>query len=106
MAKKASLPALVTGGFLTGFSTVPCSGALHLGILSPLALQPSALPDYGYLVLYNGLFILPLMIILIAAWVRPTLTRLAHWNLHHKGWVRLALGGGVMMMGLLVLATV
>ena len=36
----------------------------------------------------------------------PTLNRLAHWNLHHKEWVRLALGGGVVAMGLLILATV
>jgi hypothetical protein len=31
---------------------------------------------------------------------------LAHWNLHHKEWVRLALGSGVVVMGLLILATV
>jgi hypothetical protein len=37
---------------------------------------------------------------------RPTLNRLAHWNLHHKEWVRLALGGGVIIMGLIILATV
>ena len=37
---------------------------------------------------------------------RPTLNRLAHWNLHHKEWVRLALGSGVVAMGLVILATV
>jgi hypothetical protein len=50
--------------------------------------------------------VLPLVIILIAASARPTLNRLAHWNLHHKEWVRLALGGGVVIMGLIILATV
>lgn len=106
MAKKATIPALVTGGFLIGLCTVPCSGAVYLAVLSLLALQPSALLGYGYLVLYNVIFILPLMIILIAASARPTLNRIAHWNLHHKEWVRLALGGGVVAMGLLILATV
>jgi cytochrome c-type biogenesis protein len=106
MAKKATIPALITGGFLIGLCTVPCSGAVYLGVLSLLALQPSALLGYSYLVLYNLIFILPLIVILIAASARPTLNRLAHWNLHHKDWVRLALGGGVVAMGLLILATV
>jgi len=106
MAKKATVPALIVGGFLIGLCTVPCSGAVYLGVLSLLALQPSALLGYGYLVLYNLIFILPLVVILVAASARPTLNRLAHWNLHHKEWVRLALGGGVVVMGLLILATV
>lgn len=106
MAKKATVPALIVGGFLIGLCTVPCSGAVYLGVLSLLALQPTALLGYGYLVLYNLVFVLPLVVILIAASARPTLNRLAHWNLHHKEWVRLALGGGVVVMGLIILATV
>lgn len=106
MAKKATVPALIVGGFLIGLCTVPCSGAVYLGVLSLLALQPSALLGYGYLVLYNLIFVLPLVVILVGASARPTLNRLAHWNLHHKEWVRLALGGGVVAMGLLILATV
>jgi cytochrome c-type biogenesis protein len=106
MAKKATIPALILGGFLIGLCTVPCSGAVYLGVLSLLALQQSALMGYGYLVLYNLIFVLPLVAILIAASARPTLNRLAHWNLHHKEWVRLALGGGVVVMGLAILATV
>jgi cytochrome c biogenesis protein CcdA len=105
-AKKATVPALIIGGFLIGLCTVPCSGAVYLGVLSLLALQPTALLGYSYLVLYNLVFVLPLVAILVFASARPTLNRLAHWNLHHKEWVRLALGGGVVVMGLLILATV
>lgn len=105
-AKKATVPALILGGFLIGLCTVPCSGAVYLAVLSLLALQPTALLGYGYLVLYNVVFVLPLVVILVLAASRPTLNRLAHWNLHHKEWVRLALGSGVVLMGLLILATV
>lgn len=105
-AKKATVPALVAGGFLIGLCTVPCSGAVYLGVLSLLALQPTALLGYGYLVLYNVVFILPLIAILILAASRPTLNRVAHWNIHHKEWVRLVLGAGVVVMGLIILATV
>jgi cytochrome c-type biogenesis protein len=75
-------------------------------VLSLLALQPTALLGYGYLFLYNLVFVLPLIVILVLATARPTLRQLAHWNLQHKEGVRLALGGGVVVMGLLILATV
>ncbi|MBZ0309740.1 MAG: hypothetical protein K8I82_26995 [Anaerolineae bacterium] len=106
MGKQATIPALVVGGFLIGLCTVPCSGAVYLAVLSLLALQSSALTGYAYLVLYNVVFILPLVIILVAAASRPSLNKLAHWNLHHKEWVHLVLGSGVVLMGLLILATV
>lgn len=105
-ARKATLPALIIGGILIGLCTVPCSGAVYLAVLSLLSLQPSALVGFAYLILYNLMFILPLVALLIAASARPTLNRLAHWNLHHKEGVRLALGASVVGMGLLILATV
>lgn len=105
-ARQMTIPALIIGGFLIGLCTVPCSGAVYLAVLSLLSLQTSAFVGFAYLVLYNLMFILPLVALLIAASSRPTLNRLAHWNLHHKEWVRLALGTGVVLMGLLILATV
>ena len=45
---------------------------MYLAVLSPLALQPTALLGYGYLVLYNVVFILPLVAILSLASARPT----------------------------------
>ncbi len=105
-ARKMTIPALIVGGFLIGLCTVPCSGAVYLAVLSLLSMQSSALVGFAYLVLYNLMFILPLTALLIAASARPTLNKLAHWNLHHKEGVRLALGSGVVLMGILILATV
>ena len=105
-AKKATIPALLAGGFLIGLCTIPCSGAVYLGILSLLAAQPTTAIGYSYLVIYNLIFILPLIILLVLASSRPTLNRLAHWNIHHKERVRLALGSGVVVLGLLMLIMV
>jgi cytochrome c biogenesis protein CcdA len=105
-ARKATIPALVVGGFLIGLCTVPCSGAVYLAVLSLMSMQSSALVGFAYLVLYNLMFILPLVALLIAASARPTLNKLAHWNLRHKEWVRLTLGSGVVVMSLTILATV
>ena len=105
-ARKGTIPALVVGGVLIGLCTVPCSGAVYLAVLSLLSMQSSALVGFGYLALYNVMFILPLVALLIAASARPALNKLAHWNLHHKEWVRLGLGASVVVMGILILATV
>lgn len=105
-ARHATVPALIAGGVVIGLCTLPCSGAVYLAVLSLLAVQAAALPAFGYLVLYNGLFVLPLIAILLLASGRPTLNRLAHWNLHHKERVRLCIGTGVVAMGFAILATI
>jgi len=85
---------------------VPCSGAIYLAILALLAAQPSAIVGFGYLTLYNVMFVLPLVVVLLAASARPALNRLAHWNLHHGARVRLVLGGGTVLLGFVILVTV
>ena len=105
-ARRATMPALVVGGVLIGLCTVPCSGAIYLAVLALLATQASGLAGFGYLVLYNAVFVLPLVAILLAASARPTLNRLARWNLHHREYVRLGLGSGVVVMGFAILVTV
>ncbi len=105
-ARRATIPALVGGGVLIGLCTVPYSGAVYLAVLSLLAAQPSAVAGFGYLVLYNAMFVLPLVVILLLASARPALNRLAHWHLHHREGVRLGLGAGVVLMGFVILVTV
>lgn len=105
-ARKGTVPALLGGGFLIGICTIPCSGAVYLGVLSLLALQPSRAVGFGYLLLYNLIFVLPLLAILAVAAARPALRRLTSWNLHHGARMRLLLGGGVVIGGLLILGTV
>jgi cytochrome c biogenesis protein CcdA len=105
-ARRATVPALVAGGVLIGLCTLPCSGAVYLAVLSLLAAQPSALAGFAYLFLYNALYVLPLVVILLLASVRPMLNRFAHWNLHHREWLRLGIGTGVVLMGFVILVTV
>jgi cytochrome c biogenesis protein CcdA len=103
-SRRATVPALLVSGVLIGLCTVPCSGAVYLAVLSLLAAQPSV--AYGYLVLYNAMFVAPLVAILLVASSKPALNRLKLWNLAHRQYVRLGLGTLVIAMGLLILATV
>ncbi|WP_376792770.1 cytochrome c biogenesis CcdA family protein [Thermoflexus sp.] len=106
MTRRLTVPALALGGFLIGLCTVPCSGAIYLAILSLLAAQPSRWQGFAYLVLYNLMFIVPLVLLLLAAAARPTLRQLARWNRTHGPWLKFTLGLIGVGMGLLILATV
>lgn len=92
-------------GALISLCTVPCSGAVYIAIVSLLALQTDFAVSYSYLLVYNIMFILPLVAILLIASSRAGLNRLARWNLHHRDGVKLVLGGGVVLLGLAILAT-
>ncbi len=92
-------------GILISLCTVPCSGAVYIAIVSMLALQTNFAVSYGYLLVYNIMFILPLLAILMIASSRAGLNRMARWNLHHRDGVKLVLGGGVVALGLAILAT-
>ena len=92
-------------GALISLCTVPCSGAVYIAIISLLSLQSSFAVSYGYLLIYNLMFILPLVLILMAASSRKGLNKMARWNLHNGGLVKFALGSGVVVLGLAILAT-
>jgi cytochrome c biogenesis protein CcdA len=68
------IPALTTG-VLVGLCTVPCSGAIYLGVLGLLATRTTYAEGLAYLVLYNGIFVLPLVAMLALASSRKYSTR-------------------------------
>lgn len=100
----ASMATMFGLGALISLCTVPCSGAVYIAIISLLALQENFALSYGYLLIYNVMFILPLVVILLLASTRQGLNRVARWNLHHRDRIKLGLGGGVVVLGLAILA--
>jgi cytochrome c biogenesis protein CcdA len=105
-ARATTVPGLFGAGVLVGLCTVPCSGAIYLAVLALLAAQATRLEGSAYLVIYNLAFVVPLVVILVAASSRPLLNRLGHWQLHHRGGLRLALGTLTVLLGLGILLVV
>ena len=102
---RATLPAVLGAGVLVGLCTVPCSGAIYLGVLGLLATQATYTEGLAYLVLYNAIFILPLVAMLAVASSRVVFNRLGRWQLHHRAALKLGLGLGAVALGLLLLVT-
>ncbi len=105
-ARTSSPVALFGGGTLIGLCTVPCSGAVYLGVVALLGTGGSVAAGLGGLALYNLAYITPLVALLVLA-SRPGLIRvLNRWHLAHAGVSKLVLALVVLALGFAILLTV
>ncbi|MEX2161169.1 MAG: cytochrome c biogenesis protein CcdA [Anaerolineales bacterium] len=100
---QASLPATITAGFLVGLCTFPCSGGIYVSILTLLNAQTTAAWGLAYLVLYNILFVLPLLLILAAVGNRTAAKAWAQWERSNSARIRLWYGVIMIGLGLVIL---
>lgn len=67
--KEGTIPSVIVAGILVSAFELPCTGQVYLAILSMLSGGELQAQGYLYLFIYNLIFVLPLIIILlIAAW--------------------------------------
>ncbi len=95
---RASLAVALPLGGLVGLCEFPCTGGPYLMAVGLLHDQATQAAGFGYLLLYNGIFVLPLVLILLIAGDRRLVARTQHWHQAHK--TRLRLWGGAAMIGL------
>jgi cytochrome c-type biogenesis protein len=105
-ARTSSRLALFGGGVLIGLCTVPCSGAVYLGVVALLSTNGTVGAGLGGLILYNVAYITPLVALLVLA-SRPGLIRVINrWHLQHAGGTKTVLAVVVLAMGFAILVTV
>ncbi len=98
LLKVATVPATIGVGFIVGLCTFPCSGGIYVSIITLLTAQTTLGWGLVYLALYNLLFILPLIVILLVVGNRIVAKQLATWEREHA--LALRLWFGVTMIGL------
>jgi cytochrome c biogenesis protein CcdA len=103
LLKKASLPATVFMGGLVGLCTLPCSGGVYVSIITLLNAKTTLGWGVAYLGLYNVLFVLPLVVILLAASNRVIAKRWAGWERQHSLQIRLWYGVAMVALGAVML---
>ena len=98
LMEKASAPTAFVLGGLVGLCEFPCTGGPYLMVLGLLHDRTTYFAGASYLVLYNLIFILPLVLILLIASDRTLLGKVQAWQQRERKAMRW--GGGLAMVAL------
>ncbi len=90
--RRATLPATAVVGVLVGLCEFPCTGGIYVGILGLLAARTTFWTGLGHLVLYNLMFVLPLVALLLVVGNRRVVGQYMRWMGTHRRRLRLAQG--------------
>lgn len=98
LMERASLPTAFLLGGLVGLCEFPCTGGPYLMVLGLLHDATTYARGLSYLLLYNLIFILPLVIILLIASNKLLIEKVSAWQKKENKLMRL--GGGIAMVAL------
>ncbi len=101
--EKASIPAAVALGAMVSAFELPCTGGIYLAILSLLGDTMTAAQGMPYLVLYNLIFVLPLIVILGVIYLGVSPEKANEWRLEKRSKLRLMVGLVMLLLGSLML---
>lgn len=100
--ENASLPTAFVLGALVGVCEFPCTGGPYLMILGLLHDSATFIKGFNYLLLYNLIFILPLVVILMIASNESTLAKVQEWQKEERKKERLIAGLAMVVLGLII----
>ena len=102
LMEKGSIPTAFLLGAFVGLCEFPCTGGPYLLILGLLHDTGTFVGGLGYLVLYNLLFVTPLIVILLVASNEALLERVQNWKKSVSGDMRFASGLVMILLGVLI----
>ncbi|MFA5268918.1 MAG: cytochrome c biogenesis protein CcdA [Methanoregula sp.] len=96
--KRASVPSAIILGAFVSMVELPCTGGVYLAILGLIGDRMTLLEGIPYLILYNMIFVFPLLLILLVVYWGGTPERMEAYRAGSRRWVRLLIG--LVMVGL------
>lgn len=103
LLEKATLPAVIVAAFLVGLCSIPCVGGIYIAITSLLAAKTTYFTGFLYLLLYNVMFVMPLIILLLLAANPLTLAKLAEFRQRNEKLEKLVMGVMATALGIVIL---
>jgi cytochrome c biogenesis protein CcdA len=101
IARKGTLPAAILLGFLVSLFELPCTGGIYLAILTMMSQHQNF--SIFYLLLYNFIFILPLIIITSVIYIGASPETIEKCRLGGRRWMKLAAGLVLLALGIYIL---
>ncbi|MBI4160396.1 MAG: GAP family protein [Candidatus Yanofskybacteria bacterium] len=102
MIDRASTPTAFALGALVGICEFPCTGGPYLAVLGLLHDSTKFWSGISYLVFYNLIFVLPLIIILFIASNKEILSRVQSWQKQERKNERLIAGFLMVALGAVI----
>ena len=102
LMEKSSMAAAFLLGSLVGICALPCSGGAYVMVLGLLHDNTAYWQGFGYLILYNFLFVLPLIIMLFIASDRRLLDKVQEWQNAERGNIKLWSGIAMILLGIII----
>ena len=102
--RTATLPAAFVLGVLVGIFELPCTGGIYLAILGLMSNSLTLIQGLPYLLLYNFIFILPLIVILLIVVFGIPPESVNSWRLNNRRLLRLLVGIAMILVGVIILA--
>jgi cytochrome c-type biogenesis protein len=103
LMERASIPTALALGALVGLCEFPCTGGPYLLVLGLLHDSETYLSGFGYLLLYNAIFVLPLVIILLISSNGALVEKVQAWQRGERTVMRLGGSIAMIVLGLLIL---
>lgn len=100
---KATVPAIAVAAFLVGLCAIPCSGGVYTAITALLASKTTYFTGLLYLLLYNFMYVIPLIILLLFAANPLTLAKLAEWRQRNERTEKIFMGTLMIILGASIL---
>ncbi|HRY62294.1 MAG TPA: cytochrome c biogenesis protein CcdA [Candidatus Paceibacterota bacterium] len=102
--EKASLPSSFFLGIMVGLYEFPCTGGPYLMILGLVHDNETFWSGFLYLVLYNLIFVLPLVVILLVSGSKAVLAKVSEWKGAESKNMRFWGGAITIVLGLIIFA--
>ena len=103
LMEKTTAVAVFALGLLVGICQFPCMGGPYLMVIGLLHDQVTYATGFWYLVLYNVILIVPLVLVLWVAADKTMVEKMQEWKLTHLARVRLVAGIAMIIIGALIL---
>jgi len=101
---QTTLPAAFLLGALVSIVELPCTGGVYLAILGMLSSSMTLSAGLPYLLLYNAIFVLPLVVILLVVYAGVSADTLETMRLGGRRWMRGMIGVFLIVLGILMLS--
>ena len=103
LLEKTSIVAAFGLGILVGICQFPCMGGPYLMVIGLLRDQVTYLTGFWYLLLYNVILIVPLVLVLAFSSEKTVVDKMQEWKRDHLAQVRLIAGIAMVLLGALIL---